>query len=63
MGIFELMELSDEIRELIMQNANAVQLATTARKLGMKTLREDGWYKVETGMTSAEEVIRVTQDI
>ncbi|MDZ7636710.1 MAG: type II secretion system ATPase GspE [Bryobacterales bacterium] len=63
MGIFELMELNDRLRELIMQNANAVQLATVARELGMKTLREDGWFKVETGMTSAEEIIRVTQDL
>jgi general secretion pathway protein E len=63
MGIFELMELDDELRELIMANANAVQLAATARKRGMKTLREDGWLKVEQGLTSAEEVIRVTQDM
>ncbi len=63
MGIFELMELSDRLRELIMQNANAVQLASAARELGMRTLREDGWLKVETGRTSAEEVIRVTQDL
>ncbi len=63
MGIFELMELNDRLRELIMQNANAVQLATAAREMGMRTLREDGWFKVETGMTSMEEVIRVTQDL
>jgi general secretion pathway protein E len=63
MGIFELMELNDRLRELIMQNANAVQLFTAARELGMRTLREDGWLKVEHGMTSAEEVIRVTQDM
>jgi general secretion pathway protein E len=63
MGIFELMELNDEVRELIMDNANAVQLAAAARKHGMRSLREDGWEKVERGMTSAEEVIRVTQDL
>ncbi|MCW5964845.1 MAG: Flp pilus assembly complex ATPase component TadA [Bryobacterales bacterium] len=63
MGIFELMELTDELRELIMANANAVQLAACTRKHGMRTLREDGWHKVELGMTSAEEVIRVTQDL
>jgi general secretion pathway protein E len=63
MGIFELMELNDRLRELIMQNANAVQLASAAREHGMRTLREDGWFKVEHGMTSAEEVIRVTQDM
>jgi general secretion pathway protein E len=63
MGIFELMELDDKLRELIMANANAVQLATAARERGMRTLREDGWHKVALGMTSAEEVIRVTQDM
>ena len=63
MGIFELMELNDRLRELIMQNANAVQLFTAAREHGMRTLREDGWFKVEHGMTSSEEVIRVTQDM
>ncbi|MCZ2153347.1 MAG: Flp pilus assembly complex ATPase component TadA [Bryobacterales bacterium] len=63
MGIFELMELNDRLRELIMENANAVRLATAAREMGMRTLREDGWFKVESGMTSVEEVIRVTQDL
>jgi type II secretory ATPase GspE/PulE/Tfp pilus assembly ATPase PilB-like protein len=57
------MELNDRLRELIMQNANAVQLFTAAREHGMRTLREDGWFKVEHGMTSSEEVIRVTQDM
>ncbi len=63
MGIFELMELDDRLRELIMENANAVRLAAAARETGMRTLREDGWLKVEYGMTSMEEVIRVTQDL
>lgn len=63
MGIFELMELNDRLRELIMANANAVELANEARRSGMRVLREDGWLKVSTGMTSAEEVIRVSQDL
>ena len=35
---------------------------TAARKHGMRSLREDGWLKVATGVTTAEEVIRVTQE-
>jgi general secretion pathway protein E len=62
-GIFELMELSEEIRRLIMQNADASILAEAARRNGMRTLREDGWRKVAAGVTTVEEVIRVTQEM
>jgi general secretion pathway protein E len=61
-GIFELMELNDEIRGLIMKNDDAVQITNLARRNGMRNLREDGWLKVETGMTTAQEVLRVTQE-
>ncbi len=62
MGIFELMELNDEIRELIMANKDAAQITAAARRNKMRNLREDGWLKVATGMTTADEVIRVTQE-
>jgi general secretion pathway protein E len=61
-AIFEMMELNDEIRKLIMQNADAVDLTSAARRNGMRTLREDGWMKVSTGLTTADEVLRVTQE-
>jgi len=61
-GIFEMMELNDEIRKLIMQNADASILTTAARRNGMRTLREDGWLKVRNGVTTAYEVTRVTQE-
>jgi general secretion pathway protein E len=61
-GIFELMELNDEIRRLIMRNADAVEITDTARRNGMRNLREDGWMKVRAGLTTAEEVLRVTQE-
>ncbi len=61
-GIFELMELNDEIRKLIMANADAVDLTAAARRNGMRSLREDGWKKVAMGVTTAEEVMRVTQE-
>ncbi len=62
MGIFELMELNDEIRALIMKNTDAAQITNAARRHGMRNLREDGWLKVATGLTTADEVIRVTQE-
>ena len=62
MGIFELMELSDEMRQRIMANEDASQLTECARRHGMRNLREDGWRKVEMGITTAEEVMRVTQE-
>jgi general secretion pathway protein E len=61
-GIFELMELNDDLRHLILSKADAVALTGAARRHGMRTLREDGWLKVESGLTTAEEVLRVTQE-
>jgi general secretion pathway protein E len=61
-GIFELMQLNEEIRELIMKGSDASKLTAAAQRNGMRQLREDGWVKVKSGMTSAEEVTRVTQE-
>ena len=62
MGIFEMMQLNDEIRGLIMENADASVLTEAARRGGMRNLREDGWQKVRDGVTTVEEVMRVTQE-
>ena len=56
------MELNDELRHLIMANADASRLTEAARRNGMRNLREDGWMKVQSGLTTAEEVTRVTQE-
>jgi general secretion pathway protein E len=61
-GIFELMELDDGIRQLIMKNQDAVAITNAARRIGMRNLREDGWAKVASGVTTADEVMRVTQE-
>src|SRR5580692_10176468 len=61
-GILELMQLNEEIRELIMKGSDAGVLTGAARRNGMRQLREDGWVKVKLGMTTAEEVTRVTQE-
>ena len=62
MGIFEMMDLNEEIRELIMRNADASKLTDAARRNGMRNLREDGWEKIAKGVTTVEEVMRVTQE-
>jgi general secretion pathway protein E len=62
MGIFEMMDVTDEVRKLIMNNADASVLTRTARKNGMRNLREDGWRKIQDGVTTVEEVMRVTQE-
>ncbi|MFC4994632.1 GspE/PulE family protein [Rubritalea tangerina] len=60
MGIFEILEVDDEVRHMINENLTSPQLRTRARELGMRTLREDGIRKVQAGLTSAAEVISVT---
>jgi general secretion pathway protein E len=61
-GIFELMELNEELRSIIMRNEDASKITASARKNGMRNLREDGWLKVRRGITTPEEVTRVTQE-
>jgi type II secretory ATPase GspE/PulE/Tfp pilus assembly ATPase PilB-like protein len=63
MGIFELMELNDEMRRRIMNNEDAAALTQAARRNGMRNLREDGWRKVREGVTTVDEVMRVTQEL
>jgi general secretion pathway protein E len=57
-----MMEMNDKLRKMVMANADASDLTTEARSAGMRTLREDGWMKVATGVTTADEVLRVTQE-
>ncbi|MEX2303997.1 MAG: GspE/PulE family protein [Bryobacterales bacterium] len=61
-AIFEMMELNEDMRKLIMSGADAGDLTLAARKNGMQSLRDDGWEKVERGVTTMDEVIRVTQE-
>ncbi len=61
LGIHELMVVSESIRPMVMNRAPASTLGQAARAAGMRTLREDGWRKVKAGITTIEEVLRVTQ--
>jgi len=60
MGIFEIFILDETITDLIYQNADANAIRDRARQLGMRTLREDGLRKCAAGMTTIEEVVRIT---
>jgi type II secretory ATPase GspE/PulE/Tfp pilus assembly ATPase PilB-like protein len=62
-GIYELLEVDNSIHQLIIKNAEARQIREVARKNGMRTLLEDGLIKVKSGMTTINEVFRVTQEI
>lgn len=61
MGIYELFVINEEFKQLIVDKASANVLKKAARRAGMRTLRDDGWTKVRAGLTSIEEVMRVTQ--
>ena len=60
-GIYELLLITDEIRELLMAGADANRIRKAAIQAGMLSLRQDGLRKAEAGETSLEEVLRVTQ--
>ena len=59
-GIYELMLINDELRELIVQRASAGRIRQVAMQHGLRLLRQDGWDKVLAGHTTCEEVLRVT---
>ena len=61
-AIHELLLPNDEIRQLILRNVDSNTVKKSARKYGMKTLREDGAAKALAGLTSMEEVLRVTAE-
>ncbi len=61
-GIYEFMEVDDEIRSMVMQGLDAHAIKKEAIARGLKTLRDDGAFKVLRGMTTIEEVMRVTAE-
>jgi type IV pilus assembly protein PilB len=61
-GIYEVMPISDEMRQLIMRGANALELAEQAQAEGVKNMRQSGLLKVKQGMTSLEEIEAVTNE-
>lgn len=62
-GIFELLVIDEEMRKIILESNSADALKARAKTNGMKTLREMGIEKVKEGITTPQEVLRVTQDV
>ena len=59
-GLYEVMEVTEELRELILVGASAIELRRKAIEEGMMTLRSSGLRKVKEGVTTIEEVVRET---
>ncbi len=59
-GIYSVMTMSERIKEMTVEQGSEAEIAAVAREEGMLTLREDGLIKVRSGITSLEEVLRVT---
>jgi type IV pilus assembly protein PilB len=62
MGLYEVMPIRDEVKELILSRASNFDLKKKAISLGMRSLRQSGIMKIGEGVTSIEEVIRTTMD-
>ncbi len=61
-GIYELLEMNDDIRGLIVAKATSSAIKASAAQKGSKTLRQEGLIRAASGITSVEEVLRVTQE-
>jgi type II secretion system protein E len=61
-GIYEILVMAENLRPLIIERTSSTTLKQAACANGMKTLRDDGWAKVRAGITTVEEVARVTQE-
>ncbi|MBI4093034.1 MAG: type II/IV secretion system protein, partial [Candidatus Kerfeldbacteria bacterium] len=61
-GIYETLEVTTQISELILRNATVEQLRSGARAQGMLTMMHDGFLKAKAGITSIEEILRVTKE-
>ena len=61
-ALFEVLEVDEDIESAIIRRENATQIQHLSLQKGMKTLREDGWAKVFKGVTSINEIRRVTED-
>jgi general secretion pathway protein E len=60
-GVFELLTITDELRDAIARAATRAELKSLAVQQGMRLLKSDGWRKVQAGITTVEEVLRVCE--
>ncbi len=61
-GIFELLQVSDEIESLVVARSSSTDIREKALEQGMHTLRDDGWHRILAGITTIGEVLRVTEE-
>ena len=61
LGIYEMMEMDDDLRDLVTTNPSLTELRQCARTRGMRSLCEDGLQKVAAGLTTVDEIARVTE--
>jgi type II secretory ATPase GspE/PulE/Tfp pilus assembly ATPase PilB-like protein len=61
-GIFEWMDLDNEIRQMVLRSCSSGEIRQTAVKHGMRSLSDDGWRLIGEGITTPEEVMRVAKD-
>ena len=61
-GIYQVMPMSEEIQQIVLQGGNALQIAEACRRAGIRDLRESALLKVKNGITSLAEINRVTKD-
>ncbi|MBC7591856.1 MAG: type II secretion system protein GspE, partial [Salinibacterium sp.] len=59
LAIHEIMAVSEEIERMAVRRASSAEIKSVAMAEGMLTLRQDGWSKVQMGLTSIEEILRV----
>jgi len=61
-GVYQVMPITDDMRQVIMRNGNALDIAEQARKEGVRDLRQSGLLKVKAGITSLEEIEAITNE-
>jgi type II secretory ATPase GspE/PulE/Tfp pilus assembly ATPase PilB-like protein len=61
-GIYELFPITEEVRSLVLRRASTPEIRRSAIEGGMITLRQDGWQKAREGLTTLDEIMRVTQE-
>ena len=59
-ALYEVMRFTDDLKELVLQGASTAELKTAAIRAGMSTLRMSGIHKVSEGISTPEEIMRVT---
>jgi type II secretory ATPase GspE/PulE/Tfp pilus assembly ATPase PilB-like protein len=61
-GIYELFPITEEVRSLVLRRASTPEIRRQAVEGGMVSLRLDGWMKAREGLTTVDEILRVTQE-